>query len=427
LSDAKKPGSRDISELKQRLGLKKGAAAATGQTSRANGAPSGGVVPPPGLNLPPPPGVAQSAPQPVMPNAADDPFGAMNAMAAVGTVQRAPEIVIVNDGNPVEHVGQTSSAATIFKIAVPALLALVIGVAIGKIGTGASNYNDGLKGAKAILGDRSTASTVAYLKKSLSDLDTALDEAKTKHGFKPDLDVDKQLKELAQKLEVKSEMDRVLHQAEHQITDPEVVGQLLSFYAGVAEVKDMIDQHNKAAVIDDMSLKKGKEAADQATVQEGLLAGQIKYGVVVQAPTDTEKVDFGAKVVELAGVYCNGSKTPAAKCAEGESPSGFAYRNEPGQSPALQGDLATSGSDSVPSKKLLLLLPNGIRDSLIKGGEPTVSEVFYTRRLKAIYDRVHGKTGQDGKAAGGLLDDGNKLETRLQAEAAKGSRFSFFM
>ena len=48
-------------------------------------------------------------------------------------------------------------------------------------------------------------------------------------------------------------------------------------------------------------------------------------------------------------------------------------------------------------------------------------------RLKALYDRVHGKVGQDGKPAGGLIEDGNKLETRLQTEAAKSTRFSFFM
>jgi hypothetical protein len=56
-----------------------------------------------------------------------------------------------------------------------------------------------------------------------------------------------------------------------------------------------------------------------------------------------------------------------------------------------------------------------------------VSEYWYTRRLRALYDRVHGKPGQDGKASGGLLDDGNKLESRLQTEAGKSTRFSFFM
>jgi hypothetical protein len=423
LSDAKKSGSRDISELKQRLGLKKGAAAAPAATSaRSNGAPSGGVVPPPGMNLPPPPGLAPPQPAaPAIPSAHEDPFGAMNAMAAHATVQRQPEMIIVNDGTPVEHVGQTSTASTLLRIAVPAAIALIIGVAVGKVGTSAGFYNDGLKGAKAILGDKQTASTVAYLKKTLSDLDTALDEAKTKKNFRPDLDVDKQLKEIATKLDVKSEL---VYRAKQNSLDAETAGQILGFYAGIAEVKDMIDQHNKAALGDDMSLKKGKEAADAADAAAVQGAG-FKYGVLVQSPTETDKVDFGAKVVILSGVYCGGA-SPQAKCAEGESPTAFAYQNDPGATP-IKGDYVTNGGDSVPTKKIIPLLQNGVRDSLVKGGEPTVSEYYYTRRLRAIYDLVHGKVGNDGKAAGGLLDDGNKLETRLQTEANKGSRFSFFM
>jgi hypothetical protein len=420
LSDAsKKGGSRDISELKQRLGLKKGAAAPAAAPARGNG----GVVAPPGMNLPPPPGLAPP-PQPAappMPNAHEDPFGAMNAMAAHATVQRQPEMVFVNDGVPVEHVGQSSTASTLLRIAVPAAIALIIGIAVGKIGTGAGFYNDGLKGAKAILGDKQTASTVAYLKKTLSDLDTALDEAKTKKNFRPDLDVDKQLKEIAAKLDVKSEL---VFRAKENSLDADTAGQILGFYAGIAEVKDMIDQHNKAALGDDMSLKKGKEAADAVDAAAVPGAG-FKYGVLVQSPTDTDKVDFGAKVVVLSGVYCGGA-SPLPKCPDGESPSAFAYQNDPGATP-IKGDYVTSGGDNVPTKKIIPLLQNGVRDSLIKGGEPTVSEYYYTRRLRAIYDRVHGRVGQDGKPAGGLLDDGNKLETRLQTEANKGSRFSFFM
>jgi hypothetical protein len=423
LSDPKKSGSRDISELKQRLGLKKGAAAPA--STRANGQ-SGGVVAPPGLNLPPPPGIAQPAqpPQPVIPNAADDPFGAMNAMAAVAKVQRAPEIVIVNDGRPVENVG--GGAGSILKFAVPAAIALVIGVAVGKIGAGAASFNEGLKGAKAILGDKSTPSTVAELKKTIADLDTALDDAKTRAGgnFKPDLALDKQLKEIALHLEVKSEL---VFRAKENSLDADVAGQILSFYAGVAEVKDMIDQHNKAAAGDDIALKKGKEAADAANVADGALAGQLKYAVMASAPTETDKADTGAKIVELAGVYCEGSTSPTPRCPEGTSFTAVAYRTEPGATP-IKGDLVTQASDSIPTKKILMILPGGIRDSLIKGGEPTVSEYYYARRLRAIYERIHGKTSsQDAKPAGGLLDDGNKLETRLSTEAAKGSRFSFFM
>lgn len=344
----------------------------------------------------------------------------MNAIAAQGAVQRAPEIVIVNDGKPVENVGAESHTSTILKIAGPGLLALLIGIAVGKVGTSASSYNEGLKAARAILGDKQAQSSVTFLKKQLSDLDTALDEAKTQKQFKPDLAIDKMLKDAAIKLDVKTDL---VFRAKQNSLDSETAGQILRFYAGVLEVKEMIDQHNKAALGDEIPLKKAKDAA--AAADAGAVAGQFKYGVLMQAPTDGDQSAFGAKIVLLAGVYCGGG-SPVAKCPEGESPSAFAYQNDPGSTP-IKGDYVTSGSDHVPTKKLVPLLPNGIRDSLIKGAEPTVSEVYYTRRMRAIYDRIHGKVGQDGKPAGGLLDDGNKLQTRLQAEANKSPRFSFFL
>lgn len=368
------------------------------------------------MNLPPPPGVQPPQPAaPVIPNAADDPFGAMNAMAAVGTVQRAPEIVIVNDGKPVENVGAGGKGAGIAKIAVPAVAALVIGVAIGQIAKKNSFYNDGLTDAKAILGDQGKQYTVVAVKKSLSKLDNALDEAKNKNGFAPDAALGAELTKLAQELDVKSE---VVFRAKQNALSAEVSGQILSFYAGVAEIKSMIDAHNKSAKFDEMTLSKAKENKDKATLTDNdnaLLAGQLKYGMLISAPTEEDKADFGAKLVEIAGVYCGGNATPVAKCGEGESPSGWAYRNDPGGTP-IKGDLAVGGSDSVPAKKVVPLLQNGVRDALIRGGDPGVSELFYVRRLRAISERTKK-----------VIEDANKLEQRLQQEANKGTKFSFFL
>lgn len=419
MSDKQK-GNRDISDLKARLGLKKGAAApATGQT-RSNG--TGGVVPPPGVNLPPPPGMQPPQPAaPAMPNAHDDPFGAMNAMAAVGNVQRAPEIVIVNDGKPVENVGHQSMGRRIATIAIPGVIALIIGVAIGKIGQGASTYNASLSDVKAILGDKTSPSTVTNLKQALSGLDTMLDEAKSKNQFRPDQALDKQLDTIVKQLDVKSE---IVFRAKQNALDAEVSGQILSFYAGVAEIKAMIDLHMKSAKFDDMAFKKNKEKQDAAALKDtdnAMLAGQFRYGILVQAPTEQDKVDFGAKLVELGPPVCGGKIATSGKCPEGESPSGFTYRAEPGGA-FIQGDLAMGGSDSVPTKKLVLLLPGGVRDSLVKGADGVASEAYYQRRLKAIYERVHGTDKVKG-----LLDEGNKLESRLQTESNKSSRFSFFM
>ena len=376
-------------------------------------------MPPPGLNLPPPPGLAQPA-QPAIPDAAQDPFGAMNAMAAVGTVQRAPEIVIVNDGRPVENVGASSSGATIAKILIPALIALGIGVAIGKIGQSASTYNAGLKDAKAILGDAKSPSTVGAVKKALSDLDTELDDWKTKSSYKPNQANDKALGEIATRLAVQA--DKVFRTTAS--LDPEVAGLIMSFYAGVGEVKGALDAHVKAAKSDDMALSTAKQKVDDAQAKEdgkdanAALAsiGAIKYGALITAPTETEHSDFGVKLVELGPPYCGGAQpVTSGKCENNEAPTAYAYRSEPG-AVWTKGDLVTSGSDNVPTKKIVLLVPSGVRDALIKTGEPGASEVFYIKRLKAISERVKK-----------LIEEGNKLEQRLQTESSKGSRFSFFM
>ena len=410
MSDPKR-GSRDISELKQRLGLKKPATpGATGAMPRVNGAP--GVLPPPGMNVPPP-----APPQAVIPNAAEDPFGAMNAMAAVGTVQRAPEIVIVHDGKPVEHVGASARGAKIARIAVPAVVALAIGVAIGQIAKSANLYNAGLRDARAILGDDKAPSTVKYVKRALSDLETAIEEMKS-NNYRFDAAADKRLSDLAARLDVKT--TAVFRTA--SALDPEVTGMIMSFYSGAAEVKGMLDSHQKTAKNDAQLLSAAKAAMKAAAVTDGENAGlasigAVRYGALIQAPTDADRgVDFGVKIVELGQPYCGAAQSTTGRCDKGEQPSGYAYRADPG-APWKQGDLQVQGSDSVPTKRLVLLLPSGTRDALIKGSEPGASEVLYARRLTAIAERAKKI----------VIDEGNALERRLQTESNKGTRFSFFL
>ncbi len=418
MSDSKKAGSRDISDLKARLGLKKGAAAgapaAGGQGARGNGA--GGLVAPPGMNLPPPPGVHQQPAAPPPPNAHDDPFGAMNHMAAVGNVQRAPEIVInLNDGKPVENVGSQSMGATVAKIAIPAVVALLAGIGVGRVSRDANFYNDGLKDARAILGDVNQPSTVKATKKLLSDLDSSLDEMKTKNNYRPDEAATKKLADLVTKLDVKSEL---VFRAKQNSLDSGLAGQILSFYAGVAEVRGMLDGHVKSAKADEKALAVGKQKTDDAAIKEGdnaFLAGQPKYAVLLTAPTEEDRDDFGARLVEVGPVFCGDKQSSSGKC-DGGGPSGFGYRNDPGGVAWTKGDLVTSGQDSVPTKKLVMLLPNGVRDALIKTGEPGASEVYYTKRLRSIAERTKK-----------LITDANKLESQLQSASSKGSRFSFFL
>lgn len=416
MSDSKRTGNRDISDLKARLGLKKGGAASgTGQTpaARGNGAATGGVVPPPGLNLPPPPGVQPA--QPVIPNAADDPFGAMNAMAAVGTVQRAPEIVIVNDGKPVENVGSSSLGVTIAKIAVPAVLALGIGVGIGRVSKDANFYNAGLDDASQILGAPDKPSTVKATKKVLSALEAELD-ALSKKGYRPDSAATKALADMVTKLDVKSEL---VFRAKQNALDADLSGQILGFYAGVTEIKDMLELHVKAAKADETHLAEAKKRGEAAALKENenqMLAGDPRYAVVISAPTEADKdSDFGARIVEIGAVLCGDRPSSTGKCEDGP-PSGLYYRNDPGGLTWTKGEYYPRGEDSVPAKKVIPLLPNGMRDAFIKGGEPGASEAYYVKRLRTIAERTKK-----------LITDANKLESQLQTAANKGKRFSFFL
>ena len=358
-----------------------------------------------------------------MPNAADDPFGAMNAMAAVGTVQRAPEMVIVHDGRPVEHVGQQSTAAVVARIAVPAVIALIVGLAVGKISSSGNAYNDGIDGAKAILVNEKE------LKKSLAELEAALDEAKTRNNYKPDAKTDAAIKSVAAKLEIKM---NTYSAARNISNENELVGQVLGLYAGITELKSMLDGHVKSAKSDEQQLLAAKQSLENATAKEQenkylAATGALRYGVVITAPAtcggdEKEKKDcelaFGANFVELGGPVCQGSKIPAAegKCKEGESLAGFGYRSEPGSTSFQIAEVITQGAETVPSRKIIPLVPNGVLDAFIKKNENAASEVFYTRRLKLMAETVKK-----------LIETANNVEKGLTTFSNSGKRFTFFM
>jgi len=432
VSDAKK-GAKDISDLKQRLGLKKtgGGAPAPASTTSGTGAnpriagPNlgpGGVVAPPGMNLPPPPGLAPPTPvAPPPPRAEDDPFGAMNHMAAVGTVQRAPEIVIVNDGKPVENVGSQSTGATIAKIAVPALIALVVGVAVGKIGSGGSQYNEGIDGAKA------TLQAEKDLKKNLADLDAAFDAAKSQ-GYHPDKKLDDAIKKAAAALEIKANTYAL---ARNITLEGDLAGQVLALYGGASELKSMADNHVKSAKSDEQQFVAAKASLENATAKESEnkylgATGSLRYGVVVTAPascsgdsTESKKdceAAFGANFVEIGGPICQGSKIPSASGVCEGGLAGFAYRTEPGSPAFATADIVLQGNDSVPSKKILPLIPNGVLDSFVKKNADAASELLYKRRVLAMADMTKK-----------LIESANNLEKGLSTFANSGKRFTFFM
>lgn len=381
-------------------------------------------MPPPGLNLPPPPGVTpptshvHAPPQPVIPNASEDPFGAMNAMAAVATVQRPPEMVIVHDGKPVENVG-AGGGAKIGLIIGPAVLALVIGLFMGRSSRGGSDFNDGIAAAGT------TYDTVHALKTgALNDL-TKIEglPAATPQGSKPkahtniipSTKVDGALSKLVAKLDVKSDAYKYIR----NITlEGDAAGETLEFFAGLAELKSMINLHVAAAVADDQAYKAAQVAIADAAAKpdiQGTLIGPIRYAVVLSGPSDKEpNAPIGARFVELGPPYCNNKLATGGKCPDGDNPSGFGYRTENGADwkPANP----VEAMNVVPVDKIVPFAPSGTLDAFLKGNTPSAAETAYGVRLQAIVDKTQE-----------LIDRANKLEPKLETAKSQSTKFTFFM
>ncbi len=407
----KKPGSRDISELKARLGLKKGSAAPpAGPPGPArNGA---GVVPPPGLNLPPPPGVKPAGPQ--IPSAADDPFGAMNAMAQSAAVHRAPEIVIINDGKPVESVSGGKRAATIGKYAAIAIAPLVLGLLIGQISKDAKNFNDGISGARAVHKD------VQGIKSKLGELKNAFDSA---GNLKTHAVADEVSKALTASREIAKNKE-IVFRVKQGSFDAALSAKVMLFYAMVSNIESLIVEHEASAKQEENAIKAGNTKAEAAAPREGdVLKGSIpyRYGVVLTNPSEEEAArgdPQAARIVEIGNPMCSGKPSSNGQCPDGDV-SGFLYRFETSAT-WLPGDVVPPGGlnpgEAFPLKKIVLLAPTAQLDALVKGAEATVAEVQYFRRLVKIYE-----------ALGAAYDFSEGLEKALNQKARAPEKFTWFL
>lgn len=408
----KRSGGRDISELKARLGLKKGGAAPAPGRAHSQ---TGGVAPPPGVVVQPPPGARGH--QPPMPNAADDPFGAMSAMAQAGQAQRAPEIVInVNEGPPAEHVGASKRIGGILKWVGIALVPLIVGMLVGAAGRSAAHYNEGTKGAKAIV------SHVTVAKRGLGKLQSILDDAKKK-GLKPDKALSASLKPLVE--ELKPDTTKI-YAAKQGTLGAELSNNITTFFASVAQVQQMLEEHQRTAAFDDAALVTAADAMKAATMKETENAAiasmatvyPYRYGIVLSNPSATDptkKKPFGAQIIEIGQPYCNsGQLSTSGVCPDGIA--GFGYRDAMASSWA-KGDLASVAPDAlIPTDKIVPLLPSQIADGLVKGPGPTAAEAAYIAQLTSISKRLEE-----------VITAANELETKLNQKAKVGDKFTFFM
>ena len=410
----KKSGSRDINDLKARLGLKKGTSPQEPVGKKTAGMPA--VVPPPGLAVPPPPGAVApqpaGPPQPVVPDAAHDPFGAMNAMAQIGAAQRAPEIVIVNDGKPVESVSARARGITIAKYAAIAIVPFILGVGIRGVSKDAEYYNAGIRDSRFILKD------VKTVKKQLSSLNDAINKAKDAQGK----DVTAAMAGF-DKVELNNAL---VFKAKQNNLGADLSAKILMFYASVAELKGMVADHMKMAKSDDAALGAAREATTKLKLEPNSAfekAVGIRYAVLVSNPAADQPNagDFGAKIVEVGPPICAGKQAVAASgnCPDGDVET-LGYRTADG--PGWQrGDFAIPGQNiepgaAVPSGKLLIISPTPVFQGLVQTAGGMAAQTLYAKRVDAIRKKLQE-----------VIDAGNDLEGALAPKTHESEKFTFFM
>lgn len=411
----KKSGGRDISDLKARLGLKKGGPASRKKT--------GGVVAPPGMKgkpsaVPVPPGAKPPAPE--IPDAADDPFAAMSAMAAVGMAQQAakgPEIIVVNDGAPVENVETKSKAIGILKAVGIVLVPLIVGIAIGQISKSAKAVNATISSAKTLSKDVNKV-RVGIQDNILNPLLTALERGDGGNGFKLN---DEQLTKDLEVVEKSVIIDPEKAFNAYMFDFPDQLrSDLLYYYAEAGALKKLVVEHVTKSTADAQAIKDGDKKLIESKLGEEENAYIYKrvftqYGIFLDAPTEKAKeVEFGARLVELGPPVCQDRKaSTTGKCPQ---TIGFGYRTT---GTAEGWDLKQFGDpvgETVPIKRLIPLVKTDILAELIKGSKASVAAVAYMRRVVELHTK-----------ADELVKFGNSLEKQLKSKANQSESFTFFL
>lgn len=343
----------------------------------------------------------------------------MNAMAAVGAVRQAPEIIVVNDGKPVEDVGTKSRAIKYAKLAGMALVPLILGIAVGQISNAAKLSNLTIDDAAYVRDDIKRLRTQFY-DKIHTPLLLSKERGPGGQMFKlNDEELTAALLDKASMPEISTEVFKThLYELE-----PTLVHDILTFYAKAQALNDAVKVHAEAAKNDQKAIKDGADKRAQGKPDENVNAYMkdqpYRYAVVIEMPTKKEKdVQFGARIVEVGPPVCAGKKgVNETSTCEGGPPVGFGVREQAdGEGWSPREIVFAPEEEKVPGKKLIPITPTRVFEDLLKGGESATAEVSYMRRVIDLEKR-----------AAELIELGVFLEGKLNAKANEGKSFTFFL
>jgi hypothetical protein len=374
----KKPGAaptKDISDLKARLGLRKPEAAGSagpmpgGMPGQAHAQatahapvhnPMAGRVGVPGYPAGPRPGapapvaqpVAAAAPAPV----ALDPFASMKPQQGQGRF----DLRSIDDGIPVEKVKAGAGKAVIITSFIVGVAAFALGAGLGISSVGRANMNTANRAARTVKKE------LEGMQKTLTQVNNALLLSAQRQvaakrdalAYEPKL-----IDDLAQvKLDPRPDTSKIFRVDYYRLEDV-VVDRLFNYYYDSIALYGEVERHIKRTKNDAESLKtfgdSDKDAAKQAQ----------NYGVVF----DTAGKLTVANLVEVGEQVCKGG---AATCPADQM-EGFKIRSNTG-APWVVRKVSAKGDGVVPLK------PTPLMDAVMSGSPDQVRAESYKQRVANI-------------------------------------------
>jgi hypothetical protein len=370
----RKPGaapSKDISDLKARLGLKRpdagGAPAGAAPRPAPAGFPQAARAPIPGVaqgQHQPHPGQQQAAaqrPQHAAPPAALDPYARMKPQAGQFDLRT------IDDGQPAVNVRSGRGKAVLFTSAFVGVAAFALGAGMGMAGVGRANMNTANHAAKTVKAE------LESMQKTLTQIGTAVAnsqrrmaaEKKEVLSYDPGLIAD--LEKI--KLDPRPDTSKIFRVDYFRLEDV-VVDRLFNYYYDSIALYNEAERHIKKTKADQQSLQAFAEKAGAAT--------EKNYGVVFDT---SGKIAVG-NLVEVGEQVCKGGgkDCPAANLE------GFQVRSNTGANWVVR-----KTSNKVDGEKVVPLKPTPLMDAVMTGSPDQVRQEAYKQRtanLRAIVGRL---------------------------------------
>ena len=396
MEQPKKPGAaptKDISDLKARLGLKRPDAAGPvvgGGGGFAGGQTTLGVGPGqlpgarPGPGFPPAAGPARPAPQAPMSHAPAAPAAApaLDPYAGMRPQQGRFDLRSIDDGVPVQKVKSGGAKAVIAASFVVGIAAFALGAGLGISSVGRANMNTANRAAKVVKAElENMQKTVSQIGGAFAASQQRLVAAKREPtAYDPKLIED--LKQV--KLDPRPDTGKIFRVDYYRLEDV-VVDHLFNYYYDSIALYGEVERHirktdNDAAVLKSFVEKEGSKQAKN-------------YGVVF----DTSAKVPVANLVEVGDQVCKdgGSTCPADKL------DGFNIRIQTGGK-AFVRKIALKADGMVPIK------PTELMDTVMSGSPDSVRAETYKQRvgnIRLILARLNGTQKQ-------LVEGINKAASR---------------